>query len=111
HLNLFARYAQGLAAFDELAPPTSFGADLKTQHASELSFGAAGNWDHALGNVMLGALSRRFVDASPSDVNPNNGWEYAVDVRPLARLAPEWFAGADVSYQVRFPAGLNPITE
>ena len=30
HLNLFARYAKGLAAFDELAPPTSFGPDLKT---------------------------------------------------------------------------------
>src|SRR5205823_2434996 len=111
HLNLFARYAKGLAAFDELAPPTSFGPDLKTQHASELSFGASGNWDAPIGNMMIGALSRRFIDASGNDVDPNNGWEYAIDARPLGKLAPDWFAGADISYQARFPNGLNPNTE
>lgn len=42
HLNVYARYAKGLAAFDELAPPTSFGPDLKTDRANELTFGVAG---------------------------------------------------------------------
>ena len=110
HLNLFTRYAKGLAAFDELAPPTTFGADLKTQHASELTFGASGNWDSKLGNMMLGALSRRFIDATGNAISPNNGWEYALDVRPLAKVARDWFLGADLSYQARFPNGLNPIT-
>ena len=110
HLNLFARYAQGLAAFDELAPPTSFGPDLKTQRASELSFGLSGNWDHELGNMMVGALSRLFVDADGNDEDPDDGWEYAIAARPLFRVIPDWFVGADVSYQARFPRGLNPIT-
>ncbi len=110
HLNLFTRYAKGLAAFDELAPPTSFGPDLKTTNASELSFGASGNWDAAYGNMMVGALSRRWIDASGNTSDPANGWEYALDARPLARLTPDWFAGADLSYQARFPQGLNPIT-
>ena len=110
HLNLFARYAKGLAAFDELAPPTSFGRELNTERASELPFGVSGNWDHALGNVMLGALSRRFIDADTSTTDPDDGWEYAVNVRPLARVVPELFAGADLSYQARFPRGLNPNT-
>ena len=111
HLNGYVRYAKGLAAFDELAPPTSFGTDLKTNRASELTFGLAGNWDHALGNVMLGVLSRRFVDADPDSVDHDDGWEYALDVRPLARVVPDVFVGADISYQARFPRGLNPTTQ
>ena len=110
HLNLFVRYAKGLAAFDELAPPTTFGQDLKTTNASELSFAASGNWDAPFGNMMIGALSRRWMDASGQANNPYNGWEYALDARPLGRIAPDWFVGADVSYQARFPQGLNPIT-
>jgi len=110
HLNLYARYATGLASFDELAPPTSFGADLKTTKANELTFGLSGNWDAAYGNMMVGALSRRFIDATGNAEDPNNGWEYAIDARPLGRFARDWFAGADISYQARFPQGLNPIT-
>ena len=111
HLNLFARYAAGLAAFDLLAAPTSFGTDLETTHASEVSFGASGNWDGRLGNVMIGALSRRFLDASGSTTNNDEGWEYAIDARPLAKIAPDVFVGADVSYQARFPDGLNATTQ
>jgi maltoporin len=111
HLNLFARYARGLAAFDEIAPPTSFGGDLKAKRASELSFGASGNWDHPLGNVMFGALSRRFVDADGNTTDFDDGWEYAIAARPLASLGRGVFAGADLSYQARFPRGLNPVTQ
>ncbi|HEY4177759.1 MAG TPA: carbohydrate porin [Kofleriaceae bacterium] len=111
HLNVYARYAKGLASFDELTAPTTFGRDLKTSNASEVTIGAAGNWDHELGNVMIGALSRRFVDADTSSVDYDDGWEYAIDARPLARVAPDVFAGVDVSYQARFPRGLNPNTE
>lgn len=109
HINGFVRYAKGLAAFDELAPPTSFGPELETNRASELSFGLSANWDHALGQLMAGALSRRFIDADGSN-DADDGWEYALDIRPLARIVPDWFVGADVSYQARFPKGLNPIT-
>jgi hypothetical protein len=110
HLNGFVRYAKGLAAFDELAPPTSFGPELKTGNANELTFGLSGNYDHAFGQLMLGALSRRFIDADADAADPDDGWEYAVNARPLARIVPDWYAGADLSYQARFPKGLNPIT-
>ena len=110
HINVFTRYAKGLAAFDELAPPTSFGADLQTTRANELTVGVSANWDHALGNLMIGALSRRFVDADENTNDADDGWEYAIDARPLVRVVPDWFVGADVSYQARFPKGLNAIT-
>ena len=110
HLNAYMRYAKGLAAFDELAPPTSFGSELKTTRANELTFGAAGAWDHARGNVMFGALSRRFIDADTTSTDPDDGWEYALDIRPLAKVVRELYVGADLSYQARFPRGLNPNT-
>jgi maltoporin len=111
HVNAFLRYAKGLSAFDELAPPTSFGADKKTTRANELLFGLSGNWDAAYGNVMVGALSRRFVDSDGS-TDYDDGWEYALGVRPLAAVVPkEVFVGADLSYQARFPRGLNPTTQ
>jgi len=110
HLNLFLRYAKGLAAFDELAPPTSFGRDLETSNASELSFGLSGNYDLELGQLMLGALSRRFIDADTTATDPDDGWEYAVAARPLVRIVPDFYIGGDLSYQARFPRGLNAIT-
>jgi hypothetical protein len=110
HVNVFARYARGLAAFDELAPPTSFDLDLKARRASELSFGVSGNWDVPYGNVMFGFLSRRFVDADRDTVDFDDGWEYAAVVRPLGRIAGDIFGGMDLSYQARFPRGLNPST-
>jgi hypothetical protein len=109
-VNLFARYATGLAAFDELAPPTTVGPDLKTTKANELTFGASAGWDAAWGNILFGALSRRFIDADSNTVDHDDGWEYAIDARPLAKLYRGTFVGADVSYQARFPRGLNPIT-
>ena len=111
HLNLFVRYASGLASFDELAPPTSFDTSLKTSNASELSFGLSGNFDMRYGNCMIGALSRRFIDADANTVDHDDGWEYALDARPLVKVLPDVFVGADISYQARFSRGLNPYTE
>ena len=110
HLNLYLRYAKGLAAFDELAPPTTFGPDLTTQNVDELTAGVSGNWDWSMGSVMIGALSRRFIDGNGGG-DFDSGWEYAVDARPLVRVLPDTYAGVDVSYQARFPQGLNPISE
>ena len=110
HINVFTRYAKGLAAFDELAPPTTFGMDLTTERANEFTVALSANWDMDIANLMVGALSRRFVDADTNSTDPDDGWEYAIGARPLVRVVPDWFLGADVSYQARFPQGLNAIT-
>ena len=110
--NLCARSSQGRAAFDELAPPTSFDMELKSYpRASELVVGVSANWDHALGNLMVGAVTRRFVDADRNSEDVDDGWEYAIAARPLARAYKDLFVGADLSYQVRFPRGLNPTSQ
>lgn len=111
HLNLFARWSKGLAAYDELAPPTAVDSELRTfPRASELVLGAGGSFDHALGNLVAAAYARRFVDADRNTRDRDDGWEYALDLRPLARVTGDVHAGVDLSYQVRFPRGLDPVT-
>jgi hypothetical protein len=112
HANLFARWSKGLAAFDELAPPSATDENLETfPGASELVLGLAGGWDHPLGNALVGAYARRFVDGDRSGADPDDGWEYIAAVRPLARAVGDLYAGADLSYQVRFPRGINPTSQ
>jgi hypothetical protein len=112
HANLFARWSRGLAAFDELAPPSGFDTTLKTHpRASEIVFGLGANWDDRWGHVLFGTYARRFVDADPNVRDVDDGWEYAVDIRPMAHVYEGLFAGVDVSYQARFPRGLMPSTQ
>lgn len=109
--NAFVRYSRGLAAYDELATPTVFGRDLRTTAASEFTAGAIAGWDAGWGNALVATKMRRFIDADRNSTDADDGWEYAVDARPLVRLAPAWFAGADLSYQAKFPRGLNPLSQ
>lgn len=112
HANLFARWSKGLAAFDELAPPSGFDTELKTfPRASEIVVGLGANWDDRWGHVLFGTYARRFVDADPNVRDLDDGWEYAVDVRPMAHVYEGLFAGVDLSYQARFPRGLMPATQ
>jgi hypothetical protein len=112
HANLFARWSKGLAAFDELAPPSATDDDLETfPGASELVLGLAGGWDHPLGNALVGGYARRFVDGDRNGADRDDGWEYIAAVRPLARAIGDLYAGADLSYQVRFPRGVNPTSQ
>jgi maltoporin len=111
HLNLFARWSKGLAAYDELAPPTAVDTSLKTfPRASELVLGLGSSYDAAFGNLVAAAYARRFVDADPNTRDRDDGWEYALAARPLAKVAGDVHAGVDLSYQVRFPRGLDPLT-
>ena len=117
HLNLFARYASGRSRrarrarteADELRHRI-----IKTTNANEPSFGTLQQLRHRVPWQLRqsGALSRRFIDASSDDntVTHADGWEYAIDARPLVRVLPDVFVGADISYQARFPRGLNPYT-
>ena len=113
HANLFVRWSRGLAAFDELAAPTSFDTELRTfPTASEIVIGAGANWDDAWGHVTAAAYARRFVDADVNVHDRDDGWEYAVDVRPAVKLHRRGLhAALDLAYEARFPRGLQPTTQ
>ncbi len=111
HANLFARWSKGLTAFDELAPATGLDDSLAAwPGASELVVGAGGVYGAGWGHVSAAAYSRRFVDADASVRDRDDGWEYAIDVRPEVKVAADVMVGVDASYQVRFPRGLSPLT-
>jgi maltoporin len=111
HANLFARWSRGLTAFDELAAPDGLDDDYAAwPGASEIIFGLGAAYNAGFGHVVGGAYSRRFVDADDSVQDVDDGWEWAVDVRPEVKLAGDFLAGVDLSYQARFPRGLSPTT-
>jgi maltoporin len=111
HANLFVRWSRGLTAFDELAAPDGLDDDYTSwPGASELILGVGAAYNAGFGHVVGGAYSRRFVDADDSAQDRDDGWEYAIDVRPVVKVAGDFLAGVDLSYQARFPRGLSPNT-
>ena len=54
-------------------------------------------------------MRSRAASSTPirNSVDFDDGWEYAIGARPLAKLGYGMFAGADVSFQARFPRGIN----
>jgi hypothetical protein len=111
--SLFAKWSKGLAAFDELAAPTSFDAELRTfAKASELVLGAGGSWDAARYHVVAATYLRRFIDADVNTRDRDDGWEYAANVRPAVKLHDHGvYAALDLGYEARFPKGLQPTTQ
>ncbi len=111
HANLFVRWSQGLTAFDELQLPKGFDASKKTfPGASELMLATSINYEIPRGGVLFGGYARRFVNASPATADRDDGWEYIVNTRPHYAVIGDVEAAVDLSYQVRFPRGLDPTT-
>ena len=66
HLNLFIRYAKGLAAFDELASASSVNRDRRAVDAQEGRIALSGNFQTEKLSLMVGGYARYFVDG---DIN------------------------------------------
>ena len=81
HVNLFARYATGLAAYGQFASPGELAANKTTDGAHELVIAAGGNAEVEWFGVMMGAYVRSFRDASPA-LDYEDVDEAAVDLRP-----------------------------
>ena len=64
HLNLFLRYARGLAAYGEFAVPDSLALDRSASNAHELTLSAGGNYEIGPVAVTLGATFRSFRNAN-----------------------------------------------
>ncbi len=81
HLNLFFRYARGIAAYGEFATPQQLSLDRNTDGAQEIRLAAGGNWERGPFSLMLGMYMRSFRNASaPLDVNDID--EGAIILRP-----------------------------
>lgn len=66
HVNLFIRYAGGVAAYGEFGTPTQLAPDRSTTGARELWITMSGNWEIGPLGLMGAAYFRSFRNASPA---------------------------------------------
>jgi maltoporin len=111
HLNLFVRWAQGLAAYGEFAIPFGLDRDKLARDAREFLLALSGNWElKRWFGIQVGGYVRYFRDADPNRYDWDDGWEYVGVMRPHLFLHDNFALALELSYQGRSPAGLNPWT-
>jgi hypothetical protein len=64
HVNLFVRYAAGLAAYGDFATPNQLGLDQTASGAHEILLALGGNWEKGPFGLMAGGYFRSFRNAS-----------------------------------------------
>ncbi len=65
HVNVWARYATGLAAYSDFANPTGLGPNERASAAKELRVALSGNFEFGPVTTMAGGYFRTFRNASP----------------------------------------------
>jgi maltoporin len=110
HVNLFVRYATGLAAYGDLATPVQLGVDRTATGAHEILAAVGGNWELGPVGVMLGAYVRSFRNAS-ADLDFGDVDEGIIVARPHVFFGEYGGLAVEGSYQalqrgvVTVPAG------
>jgi hypothetical protein len=108
HVNLFARYAHGLAAYDMLAVPTTFANNRTTGDSQEFLVAAGGNFEKDWFGILGGAYFRYFSDGSEAGTSMQRYSEGVVDVRPQVYLGRYFGVALDASYEARQYAYPDP---
>lgn len=110
-VNLWARYASGLAAYGTFQRPFGLNADRRAVDAKEYRIALDGNFETPAFGVLYSAWARAFFDSDGRDEDFDDRLEAAAAVRPMLFLH-RWFTPAvEASYQVMRPNGLNPRTD
>ncbi|CAN5277905.1 hypothetical protein BH09MYX1_BH09MYX1_02860 [soil metagenome] len=110
HVNVWTRFAHGLAAYDILAAPTTFANDRTTRGANEFLIAASGNVQRGPLSVMAAGYFRYFTDASEGSTSRQRYDEGTAVVRPHLFLGEYFGISAEASYQARIYAYEDPTT-
>jgi len=110
HLNLFGRYAQGLAAYGETGIP--FGTDIKKEaaNATESLAAMSFNWENDWMGLMAGGYIRWFKDADGETNDADDFVEGGLVTRPLFFITDHFHQAFEFSYQRHHPLGLDPAS-
>ncbi len=111
HLNLFFKYAAGLAAYGEWSSPWGLADDYSTDGAYEFVSGASFNWESHWVGVTAGGYLRRFSDADDNKYDMDDFWEGIFTVRPSIYVWDHFQQAFELSYQQRKPDGIQPLTD
>jgi len=110
HLNLFFKYAKGLAAYGEWSVPWGLADDYKSWKAQEIVTALSFNWESRWVAVTSGGYLRRFSDADGNDYDNDDFWEGIITVRPTIFVHDHFQQAFEFSYQMRNPDGLEPLS-
>ena len=111
HLNLWARYARGLAIYDELGEPLSLNRDRRSWDAEEYRLALAGNWalsSSGSASIQWGAYIRHYRDADEQDIDYDDRAEGSIAIRPQLNLSRYFTPAAEASIQWSQAFGENP---
>lgn len=109
HINVFARFATGMAAYDELASAQAVNRDRRSVDAYESRLALSANLQSEYLSVMLGGYGRVFNDGDVNTEDFDDRQELSVVLRPMLRLGA-FTPAVEGSLQVSRTNGLNPRT-
>lgn len=111
YVNLWFRYAHGLASYGDLAAPFSTTARPVTwDTARDVVLALAGNFEVGAFGLMGAAYVRYYRDADPTIYNRSAQWEGTISLRPTVWLGNYVGIAGELNYQaVRYNA-LDPTT-
>jgi len=99
HLNIFLRFASGLAAYGDFDTPTQLAADKTTSGARELRLAFSGNWEKGALGLMGAGYVRSFRNASAA-LDFNDVDEAMIVARPHLFFGELGGLAVEGSYQV-----------
>jgi hypothetical protein len=110
-VQLFLRYAHGLAAYDPLAVPTTFANNNTTGDAHETLVALGGNWERGMLGLLYGGYLRFFRDGDPSPTTTQKFDEGTLVLRPELFFGQHWGLALEGSFQAKRFAILDPETD
>lgn len=108
HINLFAKWAQDLAAYGEAGIPYGTTNDGLTKGAYEFVGALSANWEFKWAGCMAGGYIRKFKDADVNRYDTDDFIEGAISFRPTVFITEHLHQGFEFSYQQHYPFGLDP---
>lgn len=107
HVNLYARWAQDLAAYGEVGVPYGTNNDNTAEGATEFVTGLSANWESKWVGFMMGAYLRRFIDADVNEYDTDDFMEGVFSFRPAVYFTEHLQQGFEFTYQKHYPFGLE----
>jgi predicted porin len=110
HVNLFVRYASGLAAYGDFTTPDQLAPDKTTNGAHELVVALGGNYEAGPFGIMAGAYVRSFRNAAVN-LNFNDVDEGIVALRPHVFFGELGGVAVEGSFQMQQRGVLRTNTD
>ena len=108
HLNVWLRYARGIAVNGEFGQPTGLDQDRRGIDESELRLAFAANYETSKLGVLAGGYLRTFSDGDANEEDFDDRVESAFSVRPTLFYGRYFTPAVEASIQLSRPNGLNP---